>query len=332
MRILVTEEGKNEIKSLSISHSNRNNTFNNNTRNLSRKLKSRNESNNINLIHSKINSYNNLTNQQNFTKISIKKPRTSTINKISRIYDENLIKNHNNININTINHTLKNKSLDLNNYQIKNYSKNKSPSLYNIINKKAFNNMIKKLWNDQKIIDKNETIFSFKFRNHVSPNNKKVLINSLEKKCKNFKIKKENKIFIKYLNDKKEINPIMLNNITNYSKEKIEKENKICDIILNLKGKIENTINKKLENKKRFDKIYCNNNFKKLGNKINDSYFLIHKYPMFEERKNKKKLIYLEKLNLFKRTYWNNEHINNLYLNKINLNNETNSISFEKNN
>ena len=105
MRILVTEEGKNEIKSLSISHSNRNNTFNNNTRNLSRKLKSRNESNNINLIHSKINSYNNLTNQQNFTKISIKKPRTSTINKISRIYDENLIKNHNNININTINHT-----------------------------------------------------------------------------------------------------------------------------------------------------------------------------------------------------------------------------------
>ena len=332
MRILVTEEGKNEIKSLSISHSNRNNTFNNNTRNLSRKLKSRNESNNINLIHSKINSYNNLTNQQNFTKISIKKPRTSTINKISRIYDENLIKNHNNININTINHTLKNKSLDLNNYQIKNYSKNKSPSLYNIINKKTFNNMIKKLWNDQKIIDKNETIFSFKFRNHVSPNNKKVLINSLEKKCKNFKIKKENKIFIKYLNDKKEINPIMLNNITNYSKEKIEKENKICDIILNLKGKIENTINKKLENKKRFDKIYCNNNFKKLGNKINDSYFLIHKYPMFEERKNKKKLIYLEKLNLFKRTYWNNEHINNLYLNKINLNNETNSISFEKNN
>ena len=332
MRILVTEEGKNEIKSLSISHSNRNNTFNNNTRNLSRKLKSRNESNNINLIHSKINSYNNLTNQQNFTKISIKKPRTSTINKISRIYDENLIKNHNNININTINHTLKNKSLDLNNYQIKNYSKNKSPSLYNIINKKAFNNMIKKLWNDQKIIDKNETIFSFKFRNHVSPNDKKVLINSLEKKCKNFKIKKENKIFIKYLNDKKEINPIMLNNITNYSKEKIEKENKICDIILNLKGKIENTINKKLENKKRFDKIYCNNNFKKLGNKINDSYFLIHKYPMFEERKNKKKLIYLEKLNLFKRTYWNNEHINNLYLNKINLNNETNSISFEKNN
>ena len=330
MRILVTEEGKNEIKSLSISHSNRNNTFNNNTRNLSRKLKSRNESNN--LIHSKINSYNNLTNQQNFTKISIKKPRTSTINKISRIYDENLIKNHNNININTINHTLKNKSLDLNNYQIKNYSKNKSPSLYNIINKKAFNNMINKLWNDQKIIDKNETIFSFKFRNNVSPINKKVLINSLEKKCKNFKIKKENKIFIKYLNDKKEINPIMLNNITNYSKEKIEKENKICDIILNLKGKIENTINKKLENKKRFDKIYCNNNFKKLGNKINDSYFLIHKYPMFEERKNKKKLIYLEKLNLFKRTYWNNEHINNLYLNKINLNNETNSISFEKNN
>ena len=50
---------------------------------------------------------------------------------------------------------------------------------------------------------------------------------------------------------------------------------------------------------------------------------------MAEERKNKEKLIYLEKLNTFKRTYWNNEHINNLYLNKVN-NIETNSISFEK--
>ena len=329
MRILVTEEGKNEIKSLSISYSNRNNNFNNNNRNLLRKLKSRNGTLNNNIIHSKINSYNNLTNKQNFTKISIKKPRTSTINKISRLYDENLIKNNNNININTINHTLKNKSLDLNSYHYKNYSKNKSPSLYNIINKKAFNNMINKLWNDQKIIDKNETIFSFKFRNHVSPNDKKVLINSLEKKCKNFKIKKENRIFINYLNNKKEINPIMLNNITKYSKEKIEKENKICKIILNLKGKIENKINNKIESKKRYDKIYCNKNIKKLGNKINDSYCLINKYPMAEERKNKEKLIYLEKLNIFKRTYWNNEHINNLYLKKVN-NNETNSISIEK--
>ena len=329
MRILVTEEGKNEIKSLSISYSNRNNNFNNNNRNLLRKLKSRNGTLNNNIIHSKINSYNNLTNKQNFTKISIKKPRTSTINKISRLYDENLIKNNNNININTINHTLKNKSLDLNSYHYKNYSKNKSPSLYNIINKKAFNNMINKLWNDQKIIDKNETIFSFKFRNNVSPINKKVLINSLEKKCKNFKIKKENRIFINYLNNKKEINPIMLNNITKYSKEKIEKENKICKIILNLKGKIENKINNKIESKKRYDKIYCNKNIKKLGNKINDSYCLINKYPMAEERKNKEKLIYLEKLNTFKRTYWNNEHINNLYLNKVN-NIETNSISFEK--
>ena len=328
MRILVTEEGKNEIKSLSISYSNRNNNFNNN-RNLLRKLKSRNGTLNNNIIHSKINSYNNLTNQQNFTKISIKKPRTSTINKISRIYDENLIKNNNNININTINHTLKNKSLDLNNYQYKNYSKNINPSLYNIINKKAFNNMINKLWNEQKIIDKNETIFSFKFRNNVSPIDKKVLINSLEKKCKNFKIKKENRIFINYLNNKKEINPIMLNNITKYSKEKIEKENKICKIILNLKGKIENKINNKIESKKRYDKIYCNKNIKKLGNKINDSYCLINKYPMAEERKNKEKLIYLEKLNIFKRTYWNNEHINNLYLKKVN-NNETNSISIEK--
>ena len=330
MRILVTEEGKNEIKSLSISYSNRNNNFtNNNNRNLLRKLKSRNGTLNNNIIHSKINSYNNLTNQQNFTKISIKKPRTSTINKISRIYDENLIKNNNNININTINHTLKNKSLDLNNYQYKNYSKNKNPSLYNIINKKAFNNMINKLWNEQKIIDKNETIFSFKFRNNVSPIDKKVLIKSLEKKCKNFKIKKENRIFINYLNNKKEINPIMLNNITKYSKEKIEKENKICKIILNLKGKIENKINDKIESKKRYDKIYCNKNIKNLGNKINDSYCLINKYPMAEERKNKEKLIYLEKLNIFKRTYWNNEHINNLYLNKVN-NIETNSISFEK--
>ena len=329
MRILVTEEGKNEIKSLSISYSNRNNNFNNNNRNLLRKLKSRNGTLNNNIIHSKINSYNNLTNKQNFTKISIKKPRTSTINKISRLYDENLIKNNINININTINHTLKNKSLDLNNYQNKNYSKNKSPSLYNIINKKAFNNMINKLWNEQKIIDKNETIFSFKFRNNVSPIDKKVLINSLEKKCKNFKIKKENRIFINYLNNKKEINPIMLNNITKYSKEKIEKENKICKIILNLKGKIENKINNKIESKKRYDKIYCNKNIKKLGNKINDSYCLINKYPMAEERKNKEKLIYLEKLNIFKRTYWNNEHINNLYLKKVN-NNETNSISIEK--
>ena len=330
MRILVTEEGKNEIKSLSISYSNRNNNFNNNNnRNLLRKLKSRNGTLNNNIIHSKINSYNNLTNKQNFTKISIKKPRTSTINKISRIYDENLIKNNNNININTINHTLKNKSLDLNNYQYKNYSKNKSPSLYNIINKKAFNNMINKLWNEQKIIDKNETIFSFKFRNNVSPIDKKVLINSLEKKCKNFKIKKENRIFINYLNNKKEINPIMLNNITKYSKEKIEKENKICKIILNLKGKIENKINDKIESKKRYDKIFCNKNIKKLGNKINDTYCLINKYPMAEERKNKEKLIYLEKLNIFKRTYWNNEHINNLYLKKVN-NNETNSISIEK--
>ena len=65
------------------------------------------------------------------------------------------------------------------------------------------------------------------------------------------------------------------------------------------------------------------------GNKINDSYCLINKYPMAEERKNKEKLIYLEKLNIFKRTYWNNEHINNLYLKKVN-NNETNSISIEK--
>ena len=330
MRILVTEEGKNEIKSLSISYSNRNNNFNNNNnRNLLRKLKSRNGTLNNNIIHSKINSYNNLTNQQNFTKISIKKPRTSTINKISRIYDENLIKNNNNININTINHTLKNKSLDLNNYQYKNYSKNKNPSLYNIINKKAFNNMINKLWNEQKIIDKNETIFSFKFRNNVSPIDKKVLIKSLEKKCKNFKIKKENRIFINYLNNKKEINPIMLNNITKYSKEKIEKENKICKIILNLKGKIENKINDKIESKKRYDKIFCNKNIKKLGNKINDTYCLINKYPMAEERKNKEKLIYKEKLNIFKRTYWNNKHINNLYLNKVN-NIETNSISFEK--
>ena len=331
MRILVTEEGKNEIKSLSISYSNRNNNFtnNNNNRNLLRKLKSRNGTLNNNIIHSKINSYNNLTNQQNFTKISIKKPRTSTINKISRLYDENLIKNNINININTINHTLKNKSLDLNNYQYKNYSKNKNPSLYNIINKKAFNNMINKLWNEQKIIDKNETIFSFKFRNNVSPIDKKVLINSLEKKCKNFKIKKENRIFINYLNNKKEINPIMLNNITKYSKEKIEKENKICKIILNLKGKIENKINDKIESKKKYDKIFCNKNIKKLGNKINDTYCLINKYPMAEERKNKEKLIYLEKLNTFKRTYWNNKHINNLYLNKVN-NIETNSISFEK--
>jgi len=301
MRILITERGKREITSLSLSPTNsrisynksfvKKNTNSNikqNNNNKNNNKNNNNNNNNNNKLYNNLSSpYLKLPNIESNKIQNYKLKQNPIVNLIGRLYEESEEKFYN------LSPKKEKKQEDSND---KFHRKNLS--LYNIINKDVLNNMIHKLKKDQRTREKNSCALTFKFRESLSPNNNLNNLDKLEKKIKKYKIPNNHINFINYIKNKKEINPIILNKITKLDNSEIEKEDKICKIILN-KTAYEDFFNEKVKERIKHKDVEYIKEIKEIKNDITEANNLIEKYP-FQERFIKIK----EKHEDFKLKYW----------------------------
>lgn len=298
MRILVTEKGKKEITSLSLSPVNSRSLINNKSYRRINKTNSNNKNKNYQknkLSNNFSTPYLNLPNIKTDKIPNYKLKQNPMINLIGRLYDSNENKYYN---------LSQKKGLDNQEDSDSKFHK-KTLSLYNIINKDAFNNMIVKLKKEQRTKEKNTCALTFKFRESLSPVNNLEKLDKLEKNMKNYIIPNNNINFIRYIKNKKEINPIILNKIIKLDNSEIEKEDKICKIILN-KTAYDNFFNEKVKEKIKNKDVEYQKDIKKIKNDIYEANTLIEKYP-FQDRFSKIR----EKHEDFKLKYWtkrNNNH------------------------
>ena len=164
--------------------------------------------------------------------------------------------------------------------------------------------MVVKLKKQQRTKEKNTCALTFKFRESLSPANNLEKLVKLEKNMKNYKIPNNNINFIRYIKNKKEINPIILNKIIKLDNSEIEKEDKICKIILN-KTAYDNFFNEKVKEKIKNKDVEYQKDIKKIKNDIYEANTLIEKYP-FQDRFSKIR----EKHEDFKLKYWTKKNIN----------------------
>ena len=298
MRILVTEKGKKEITSLSLSPVNSRRLINNKSYRRINKTNSNNKNKNYQknkLSNNFSTSYLNLPTIQTNKIPNYKLKQNPMISLISRLYDTNE---------NKFNKLSQKKGLDVQEDSDSIFHK-KTLSLYNIINKDAFNNMIFKIKKEQRTKEKNTCALTFKFRESLSPLHNFEKLDKLEKNMKNYIIPNNNINFIRYIKNKKEINPIILNKIIKLDNSEIEKEDKICKIILN-KTAYDNFFNEKVKEKIKNKDVEYQKDIKDIKNDMYEANTLIEKYPI-QDRFSKIR----EKHEDFKLKYWtkrNNNH------------------------
>ena len=285
MRILVTEQGKKEITSLSLSPINTRSLIN--TKSYRRINKTNSNKKNNKLSNNFSTPYLNLPKIQTDKIQNYKLKQNPLINLISRLYDSNENKYYN---------LSQKKGTEEENSDNK-FHKN-TLSLYNIINKDAFNNMIFKIKKEQRTKEKNTCALTFKFRESLSPVNNLEKLEKLEKNMKNYKIPNNNVNFIRYIKAKKEINPIILNKIIKLDNSEIEKEDKICKIILNNTA-YENFFNEKVKERLKNKDVEYQKDIRKIKYDINEANSLIDKYPIQDRFSNIR-----EKHEDFKLKYW----------------------------
>ena len=167
MRILVTEQGKKEITSLSLSPINTRSLIN--TKSYRRINKTNSNKKNNKLSNNFSTPYLNLPKIQTDKIQNYKLKQNPLINLISRLYDSNENKYYNLSQKKGTEEETDNK-----------FHKN-TLSLYNIINKDAFNNMIFKIKKEQRTKEKNKCALTFKFRESLSPVNNLEKLDKLEK-------------------------------------------------------------------------------------------------------------------------------------------------------
>ena len=296
MRILVTEKGKKEITSLSLSPVNSRRLINNKSYRRINKTNSNNKNKNYQknkLSNNFSTPYLNLTTIKTNKIPNYKLKQNPMISLIGRLYDSNENKFYN----------LSQKKDDQEDSD--SIFHKKTLSLYNIINKDAFNNMIFKIKKEQRTKEKNTCALTFKFRESLSPLHNFEKLDKLEKNMKNYIIPNNNINFIRYIKNKKEINPIILNKIIKLDNSEIEKEDKICKIILN-KTAYDNFFNEKVKEKIKNKDVEYQKDIKEIKNDMYEANTLIEKYPI-QDRFSKIR----EKHEDFKLKYWtkrNNNH------------------------
>ena len=289
MRILVTEKGKKEITSLSLSPVNSRRLINNKSYRRINKTNSNNKNKNYQknkLSNNFSTPYLNLPTIQTDKIPNYKLKQNPMISLISRLYDTNENKLYN----------LSQKKDDQEDSD--SIFHKKTLSLYNIINKDAFNNMIFKIKKEQRTKEKNTCALTFKFRESLSPLHNFEKLDKLEKNMKNYKIPNNNVNFIRYIKAKKEINPIILNKIIKLDNSEIEKEDKICKIILNNTA-YEKFFNEKVKERLKNKDVEYQKDIRKIKYDINEANSLIDKYPLQNRFSNIR-----EKHEDFKLKYW----------------------------
>ena len=286
MRILITPNGKAEIISLSTSPSAASTKKNfykkQNKENLKKSYNKRSKSNNENNIQNiKFNSIN--TERNNILNINVKKPRPSILINFQEIYNKPL------------------KNIKEKVYQrIKTTERIKSISLYDLLKKNVYNDMLNQMKKENDDKEKDCNVNNFQFRNHLSlPHDIPKIID----KVKNLKIQSNQYSLIKYIKTKESLNPVLVKNYSNFSERQLEKDNQLCKIILNNRKK-ENIL-KRIAEKKIKLKYNYNNNLDRMKRDILCSARIINKYNNIKSNRELIKQNYED----FKRTYWKNLNI-----------------------
>ncbi len=294
MRILITPNGKAEIISLSTSPSAASTKKNfykkQNKENLKKSYNKRSKSNNENNIQNiKFNSIN--TERNNILNINVKKPRPSILINFQEIYNKPL------------------KNIKEKVYQrIKTTERIKSISLYDLLKKNVYNDMLNQMKKENDDKEKDCNVNNFQFRNHLSlPHDIPKIID----KVKNLKIQSNQYSLIKYIKTKESLNPVLVKNYSNFSERQLEKDNQLCKIILNNRKK-ENIL-KRIAEKKIKLKYNYNNNLDRMKRDILCSARIINKYNNIKSNRELIKQNYED----FKRTYWKNLNIDHSQKKKI---------------
>ena len=293
MRILITPNGKAEIISLSTSPSaasTKINFYKNPQKDyLINSYNKRSKSNNENIKKKKFKSLN--TEGKNILNIHVKKPRTSTLVNVQEIYNKPL-KN------------LKEKTY----HRIKTTNQIKSISLYDLMNKNVYNEMLTQMKKENDDKEKDCNVNDFKFRNHLSlPYDIPKIID----KVKNLKIQSNQYSLIKYFQTKESFNPVLVKNYSNFTERQLDKENQLCKLILNNRKK--DNIYKRIAEKKLKLKYNYNNNLDRMKRDILCSARIINKYNNIKSNRELIKQNYED----FKRTYWKNLNIDHSQKKKI---------------
>ena len=290
MRILITPNGKAEIISLSTSPSAASTKKNfykkQNKENLKKSYNKRSKSNNENNIQNiKFNSIN--TERNNILNINVKKPRPSILINFQEIYNKPL------------------KNIKEKVYQrIKTTERIKSISLYDLLKKNVYNDMLNQMKKENDDKEKDCNVNNFQFRNHLSlPHDIPKIID----KVKNLKIQSNQYSLIKYIKTKESFNPILVKNYSNFSDRQLEKDNQLCKIILNNRKK-DNIYKRIIEKKIKLKFSNYNNNLDRMKRDILCSARIINKYNNIKTNRELIKQTYED----FKRTYWKNINIDHL--------------------
>jgi hypothetical protein len=291
MRILITPNGKAEIISLSTSPSAASTKLNffkkqkkeNLINSYNERLKSNN--NKENKKKRKLNSLN--TERKNILNINIKKLKESDLVNIKELYNKPL-KN------------IKEKTY----HRIKTTNQIKSISLYDLMNKNVYNDMLNQMKKENDDKEKNCNVNNFQFRNQLTvPYDIPKIID----KVKNLKIQSNQYSLIKYIKTKESFNPILVKNYSNFSDRQLEKDNQLCKIILNNRKK-DNIYKRIAEKKIKLKFSNYNNNLDRMKRDILCSARIINKYNNIKTNRELIKQTYED----FKRTYWKNINIDHL--------------------
>lgn len=169
-------------------------------------------------------------------------------------------------------------------------------SLKEIIEPKVFSLMMKKMKRDIEMKNKLSVIDNQHFRTQSGKDKNEM--KSLRLICKNKKIQSDRLSLITYLNNKKEINPIILKTLSKLNQNQIDTKDKVCQIVLINKEKeilFKNAVENKLKNKKLNDQKKIN----RITNDIEFSSTILDKYKPRTQRFDR----YLDAYDDFKR-YW----------------------------
>ena len=181
-----------------------------------------------------------------------------------------------------------------------NKSKIKFYSFREIIPKSTINSIKKQIISDKKIKDKLSKITDDKFRSNYE------IYTDLEKfnNILDFPILNSNKkSLIKYLNVKKNLNPLNLNKILSCNNEQLNKVNKMCQQLFYIEEKnklFKEIIGEKIKSRKNESKIEANKKIDELKNDINGIKNCLNKYSKQVDKREK----YRDRFNDVINHYW----------------------------
>ena len=309
------------LNNFSITHS----TINNSNRNKNNKIKNNNhlnfnEEDEINLKSIKTLKSIKISNK----KFNLPKSLTDKYyNNNQKIYKNNETENNN-----------KNSILFNDNFPIlntepneNNKSKIKFYSFREIIPKSTINSIKKRIISDKKIKDKLSKITDDKFRSNYE------IYTDLEKfnNILDYPILNSNKkSLIKYLNVKKDLNPLNLKKILSCNNEKLNKVNKMCQQLFYIEEKnklFKEIAGEKIKSKKNESKIEANKKINELKNDINGIKNCLNKYNKQIDNREK----YRDRFNDVIKHYWSKYNYDKLNKKGMPKNKYVNESFFDEN-